>query len=193
MYAFELCLLLFFTSRSMTEMWKKLEMHCQRVKIIKKERLSVNILSLSFLLPSIWSITHPWKALFHFSFLTLWRGIWQLQGGYQYRTTQTHNKPTETSMYWVGFEPTIPVSERTKTVHASNRVATVMDCPLIYEYINHYIPPELTKSTRLRREGDSAFQAMMIVMMTRYDRLQTIRAIMADNRYVLLQGLWGIS
>jgi hypothetical protein len=41
-----------------------------------------------------------------------------------HRTTQTHNKSTQTSMPRVGFEPTIPVFERTKTVHALDRVAT---------------------------------------------------------------------
>jgi hypothetical protein len=29
-------------------------------------------------------------------------------------------------MPWVGFEPTIPVFERAKTVHASDRAATVI-------------------------------------------------------------------
>jgi hypothetical protein len=33
------------------------------------------------------------------------------------RTTQTQNKRTQTSMRQVGFEPTIPVFELTKTVH----------------------------------------------------------------------------
>jgi hypothetical protein len=43
-----------------------------------------------------------------------------------YRTTQTRNKRTQTSMPWMGFEPTIPVFERAKTVHALDRVATVI-------------------------------------------------------------------
>jgi hypothetical protein len=46
----------------------------------------------------------------------------------KHRTTQTHNERIythQTSMPWVGFEPTIPTSERSKTVHASDRVATV--------------------------------------------------------------------
>jgi hypothetical protein len=34
------------------------------------------------------------------------------------RTTQTPNKRTQTSMPGMGFEPTIPVFERAKTVHA---------------------------------------------------------------------------
>jgi hypothetical protein len=45
----------------------------------------------------------------------------------KHRTTQTQkNAHThETSMPWVGFELTIPASERAKTVHASDRSATV--------------------------------------------------------------------
>jgi hypothetical protein len=42
-----------------------------------------------------------------------------------HRTTQTQNKCTQTSMPWVGFEPTIPMSERAKTVYALDRTATV--------------------------------------------------------------------
>jgi hypothetical protein len=42
-----------------------------------------------------------------------------------HRTTQTQNKCTETYMPWVGFEPTIPVFERAKTVHALDCAATV--------------------------------------------------------------------
>jgi hypothetical protein len=41
-------------------------------------------------------------------------------------TTYTQNKCTQTSMPLVGFEPTIPVFERTKTVHALDRAATVI-------------------------------------------------------------------
>jgi hypothetical protein len=39
----------------------------------------------------------------------LGRIISQSQGRYLYRTTQTQNKRTQTSMPRVGFEPTIPV------------------------------------------------------------------------------------
>jgi hypothetical protein len=45
-----------------------------------------------------------------------------------HRTTQTQNKLTQTSMPPVGFEHTIPVFERAKTVHASDHAATVIDC-----------------------------------------------------------------
>jgi hypothetical protein len=41
-------------------------------------------------------------------------------------TTQTQNKRTQTSMPWVGFEPTIPAFERAKAIHALDRAATVI-------------------------------------------------------------------
>jgi hypothetical protein len=45
---------------------------------------------------------------------------------FTHRTTQTHNNRTQTSMPLVGFEHTIPVFERAKTVHALDRAATVI-------------------------------------------------------------------
>jgi hypothetical protein len=41
-----------------------------------------------------------------------------------YRTTQTQNKHTQTSTPGFGFEPTIPVFERAKTVDALDRAIT---------------------------------------------------------------------
>jgi hypothetical protein len=43
-----------------------------------------------------------------------------------HRTTQKQNKRTQTFMSQVGFEPTIPVFERAKTVHAVDRAATAI-------------------------------------------------------------------
>jgi hypothetical protein len=40
-----------------------------------------------------------------------------------HRTTQTQNKPTQTSISRVGFEPTIPEFEQPMTVHALDRAA----------------------------------------------------------------------
>jgi hypothetical protein len=40
--------------------------------------------------------------------------------------TQTQNKRTQTSIPRVGFEPTIPVFERAKTVHVFDRAAIVI-------------------------------------------------------------------
>jgi hypothetical protein len=56
-------------------------------------------------------------------------------------TTQTQNKRTQTSMLWVVFEPTISAFERTKTVHASDRSATVIARKVNYSV---WIPVELT-------------------------------------------------
>jgi hypothetical protein len=49
-----------------------------------------------------------------------------------HRTRQTQNKCTETFMLQVGFEPTIPASERAKRVHALDGRATAVGC---YEYL----------------------------------------------------------
>jgi hypothetical protein len=43
-----------------------------------------------------------------------------------HRTTQTQNKPTQTSMSPVRINPTISVLERAKTVRALDRSATVI-------------------------------------------------------------------
>jgi hypothetical protein len=52
------------------------------------------------------------------------------------RTTQTQNNSTQISMPQVGFEPTIPVFERAKTVHALERAATVIGiCSTYMPYI----------------------------------------------------------
>jgi hypothetical protein len=40
--------------------------------------------------------------------------------------TQTQNKSKQTSMPLVGFEPTIPVFDRAKTVHVSDSATTVI-------------------------------------------------------------------
>jgi hypothetical protein len=84
--------------------------------------------------------THPWiyshllgTGLF-FSFVIFFtqtvvlleRVISPSQGRYLHRTTQTQNNLTQTSMPRVGFEPTIPVFERAKTVYALDRAATMI-------------------------------------------------------------------
>jgi hypothetical protein len=77
----------------------------------------------------LYSPCGPWP-LFQFLNLytvgrTLGRVISPSQGRYLHRTTQTQNKRTQTSMHRVGFEPTIPAFQQAKTVHASDRAATV--------------------------------------------------------------------
>jgi hypothetical protein len=43
-----------------------------------------------------------------------------------HRIAQIQNKRTQTSMPQVGFEPTIPVFARAKTIHATDRAAAVI-------------------------------------------------------------------
>jgi hypothetical protein len=47
------------------------------------------------------------------------------QGRYLNTGQHKQNKRTQTSMPRVGFEPTIPASERVKTIHALDRATTV--------------------------------------------------------------------
>jgi hypothetical protein len=55
---------------------------------------------------------------------TFSREISQSQGRYLHTGQHKQNKRTQISMLQMGFEPTIPVFERAKTVHASDPVAT---------------------------------------------------------------------
>jgi hypothetical protein len=52
-----------------------------------------------------------------------------------HRIAQTQNKGTQTFMPRVGFEPTIPVFEQMKTVHALNGAATLIGIFLLYDII----------------------------------------------------------
>jgi hypothetical protein len=68
-----------------------------------------------------------------FSFLLLYAvcrtprmGDQLLQGRYLHRKIQTKNKRTQTSMPWLGFEPTTPVFEQARTVRALARAVTVI-------------------------------------------------------------------
>jgi hypothetical protein len=55
-----------------------------------------------------------------------------------HRTTQTQNKGKQTSMPWVGFEPTTTVSERAKTAHTIDPAITVIGpCGLQLISINY--------------------------------------------------------
>jgi hypothetical protein len=62
-----------------------------------------------------------------------------------HRTIQTQNKLTQTSMPQVGFEPTTPVFERAKIVHALDSAATVIGDFTSYVNIKS-IPTKLTLS-----------------------------------------------
>jgi hypothetical protein len=80
---------------------------------------------------SVQPIVGTWPLLQFLDLYTVGRTPWT---GYQpvtrhlltHRTTQKENKRTQTSMPQVEFEPTIPVFERAKTVHALDRAATVI-------------------------------------------------------------------
>jgi hypothetical protein len=48
------------------------------------------------------------------------------QGHYLHKTTQTHNKSTQTAMPREGFEPTMTLFQRAKTVYALDFMATVI-------------------------------------------------------------------
>jgi hypothetical protein len=61
----------------------------------------------------------------------LGKGIRRSQGRY---LTQTQNKHKETSLFWVEFEPTIPVFERMKTVRALDRTVTVIGWIITNQY-----------------------------------------------------------
>jgi hypothetical protein len=67
-----------------------------------------------------------------FSFLIYTQSVGLLGWGISpsqttHRTTQMQNKRTQTSMPRVGFQPTIPLFEQAKTVHALDCVATLID------------------------------------------------------------------
>jgi hypothetical protein len=49
-----------------------------------------------------------------------------------HRTTQTQNKRTQTSMLRAGFEPTTPVFEQAKTLHALDCAATAIGVSKLY-------------------------------------------------------------
>jgi hypothetical protein len=64
----------------------------------------------------------PWR-LFSFLILhrigrTFWTGDQPVARPLPINRTQTQNKPTQIFMPLVGFEPTIPVFEQAKTIHA---------------------------------------------------------------------------
>jgi hypothetical protein len=72
----------------------------------------------------------------------LGRVISPSQGSYLHTGQHKHRINAYThqaSMIWVGFEPTIPASERAKTVHALDRAATVTGYLHIYITIILYV------------------------------------------------------
>jgi hypothetical protein len=89
----------------------------------------------------------PWKSPVHFAFLGLLGMVMSLsQGLYLYTNTEkrthTHTHKHYTSMPWVGFVPTIPASERAKTVHDLDGSATVTGQDLVVTLIMRYVRHE---------------------------------------------------
>jgi hypothetical protein len=64
------------------------------------------------------------------------RGISSSQSRFLHRRKQTPNNRAQTSMLWVGFEPTFPEFERAKTVHFLVLVATVIGPFYIREQVS---------------------------------------------------------
>jgi hypothetical protein len=90
-------------------------------------------------------------VLFNFLICThtvrlLGRGISPSQGRYLNREQQKQNKRTQTSMLQVRIEPTIPVFERSQTVHALARPLWSAKWPTDqtkYEYLRYFMGREL--------------------------------------------------
>jgi hypothetical protein len=81
---------------------------------------------INFLLISIYLwLYSPLNIGRFFSFLILYR-VCRTPWTVNQSVAQTQNKRTQTSSLLVGIEPTIPEFELTKTVHASDRAATVI-------------------------------------------------------------------
>jgi hypothetical protein len=75
-----------------------------------------------------------------------------------HRTTQEQNKSTQTSMPRVGFEPTIPVFQRAKTVHASDLAATVIGhTSHINIYISKYYQRTQNRNDTLKKNTARSF------------------------------------
>jgi hypothetical protein len=84
-----------------------------------------------YLYPWLYSPCGPWPLFQFLNLDTFGRSPWTSDQpvGWPlptHRITQTQNKCTQTTMTLVGFELIIPVFERAKTVHASDRAATVI-------------------------------------------------------------------
>jgi hypothetical protein len=98
-----------------------------------------DILLLLFLVAPTCKIRHPWNISFRFCFLILYtvgRTPWrrdktvpithcELVVNYSALPNTNRLNTKRTSMPWVGYEPTIPVFERAKTVHALDGTDTI--------------------------------------------------------------------
>jgi hypothetical protein len=87
----------------------------------------------------------------------LGRGISPSQGRHLHTEQHKQNKRIQTSMPGVGFEPTIPVFERAKTVHTLDHAATVIGPKPFYQKIYIYIISKVTLLTFVTCEEVSIF------------------------------------
>jgi hypothetical protein len=86
---------------------------------------------LTYLSMAVQSFVRPWPLfqflnLIHSRQNSLDKGLARREAATCTQDSQTQNKSIQTSMPQVGFEPTIQVFERAKTVHALHCAATVI-------------------------------------------------------------------
>jgi hypothetical protein len=97
----------------------------ETIDYLKRSRTSI------YLSMTLQPIVGPWSFFSFLTFYTVDRTPWREDQQVArplptLPTTQTQNKRIQTFMPPVGFEPTIPMFEWTKIVHASDRAATVL-------------------------------------------------------------------
>jgi hypothetical protein len=89
-----------------------------------------------------------------------------------HRTTQWQNKSRQTSVPWVGFESTMPVFERAKTVHVLDRAAIVIGVISTHYYLRNlyfivylcYIEMHVQLSAWLNRKSCFENEVCLIIV-----------------------------
>jgi hypothetical protein len=112
---------------------------------------SNSLFSLFFLLLRLWSIGHPWNALFHFSFLILREPVGLLGWGMGPSNGRClHKRRINAHMHpclECDSNPRSPVLERAKAVHALDHAAIVIANSLLTVMKTFYATqPELLKA-----------------------------------------------
>jgi hypothetical protein len=80
-----------------------------------------------------WSIGHPWNVRFTSASYSKTVGRTPSMG--EQSVARPVPNTNKAAMPWVGFEPTIPVFERAKTIHVIDGEATVMG-PVVLQCVN---------------------------------------------------------
>jgi hypothetical protein len=92
----------------------------------------------------------PWNSPFHFGLLDLRHSV-GLLGRVISSSQGTEKRTHQISMTWVGFKPTIPASERAKTVHALDGSAIVTDAlTLCYPSYSHWTVRQVSYCVKFR-------------------------------------------